>query len=148
VTIYNTLQYRMKPDYEKLVRRAPPTLPVDRRIGIAEVEKDYPEPEARRQADRCLKCHIGPVFDGNECVLCGGCADVCPEFCLRLVDVADLRGDEKLEAALLARYGRVPARGEQGAIIKDETRCIRCGLCAARCPTGAITMERVELVHA
>ena len=147
VTIYNTLQYRMKPDYEKLVRRAPPTLPVDRRIGIAEVEKDYPEPEARRQADRCLKCHIGPVFDGDECVLCGGCADVCPEFCLRLVDVADLRGDEKLEAALLARYGRVPARGEQGAIIKDETRCIRCGLCAARCPTGAITMERVELVH-
>jgi len=147
VTIYNTLQYRMKPDYEKLVRRAPPTLPVDRRIGIAEVEKDYPEPEARRQADRCLKCHIGPVFDGDECVLCGGCADVCPEFCLRLVDVADLRGDEKLDAALLARYGRVPARGEQGAIIKDETRCIRCGLCAARCPTGAITMERVELVH-
>jgi formate dehydrogenase (NADP+) beta subunit len=147
VTIYNTLQYRMKPDYEKLVRRAPPTLPADRRIGIAEVEKDYPEPEAQRQADRCLKCHIGPVFDGNECVLCGGCADVCPEFCLRLVDVADLRGDEKLEAALLARYGHVPARGEQGAIIKDETRCIRCGLCAARCPTGAITMERVELVH-
>jgi len=148
VTIYNTLQYRMKPDYEKLVRRAPPTLPLDRRIGIAEVEKDYPESEARRQADRCLKCHIGPVFDGNECVLCGGCADVCPEFCLRLVDVVDLRGDERLQAALLARYGRVPERGEQGAIIKDETRCIRCGLCAARCPTGAITMERVELVQA
>src|SRR5208282_5656211 len=41
VTIYNTLQYRMKPDYEKLARRAPPTLPLDRRIGIAEVEKDY-----------------------------------------------------------------------------------------------------------
>jgi len=148
VTIYNTLRYRMKPDYEKLVRRAPPTLSVDRRIGIAEVEKDYPESEARRQADRCLKCHIGPVFDGNECVLCGGCADVCPEFCLRLVDVVDLRGDERLQAALLARYGRVPERGEQGAIIKDETRCIRCGLCAARCPTGAITMERVELVQA
>jgi ferredoxin len=53
-----------------------------------------------------------------------------------------------LQAALLARYGRVPERGEQGAIIKDETRCIRCGLCAARCPTGAITMERVELVQA
>jgi ferredoxin len=30
------------------------------------------------------------------------------------------------------------------AIIKDETACIRCGLCAARCPTHAITMERVE----
>jgi NADPH-dependent glutamate synthase beta subunit-like oxidoreductase len=148
VTVYNTLQYRMKPDYEKLARRPPPTLPLDRRIGIAEVEEDYPEPEARQQADRCLKCHVGPVFNGDECILCGGCADVCPEYCLRLVDVANLRGDEKLQAAFLARYGRVPGPGEEGAIIKDETRCIRCGLCAVRCPTGAITMERVELVPA
>ena len=148
VTIYDTLQYRMKPDYEKFVRRPPPTLPLDRRIGIAEVELDYPEADARRQADRCLKCHVGPVFNGDECILCGGCADVCPEFCLRLVDAARLRGDDKLQSAFLARYGRVPAPGEQGAIIKDETRCIRCGLCAARCPTGAITMERVELVPA
>jgi len=32
-----------------------------------------------------------------------------------------------------------------GAIVKDEERCIRCGLCAERCPTGAITMEALEL---
>ena len=96
VTIYNTLQYRMKPDYEKFVRRPPPTLPLDRRIGIAEVEKDYPEPDARRQADRCLKCHVGPVFNGDECILCGGCADVCPEYCLRLVDVARLARRRKV----------------------------------------------------
>ncbi len=148
VTIYDTQQYRMKPDYEKLVRRSPPTLPLNRRVGIAEVESDYPEPEAVVQAIRCLKCHVSPVFNGDECVLCGGCADVCPEYCFRLVDVADLRGGEDLQAALLARYGRIPDRGEQGTIIKDETRCIRCGLCAARCPTGAITMERVELLPA
>jgi len=148
VTIYDTQKYAMTPDYEKFERQSPPVLPLDRRIGIAEVEKDYPEPDARRQADRCLKCHIGPVFNGDECILCGGCADVCPEFCLRLVDAADLRGDEKLQSAFMARYGRIPNRGEQGAIIKDETRCIRCGLCAVRCPTGAITMERVELVPA
>lgn len=148
VSIFDTHRYRMKPDYEKLRRHAPPTLPLDRRIGIAEVEESYPETAARLQADRCLKCHVGPVFNGDECVLCGGCADVCPEYCLRLVDVAHLQGNELLQAAFLARYGRVPAPGEQGAIIKDETRCIRCGLCAVRCPTGAITMERVEFVPA
>ena len=148
VRVFDTGQYGMTPDYEKLSRHSPPTLPLDRRIGIAEVEKIYPEPAALMQADRCLKCHVSPVFDGDKCILCGGCADVCPENCLRLVDVANLRGDERLQAAFVARYGRVPQRGEQAAIIKDETRCIRCGLCAVRCPTGAVTMERVEFVPA
>ena len=148
VTIFDTERYRMKPDYEKFVRKSPPTLPLDRRIGIAEVELDYPSRDAQVQADRCLKCHVGPVFNGDECILCGGCADICPEYCLRLVDAVDLRGNENLQSAVLSRYGAMPGRGEQGAIIKDETRCIRCGLCAARCPTGAITMERVELIPA
>jgi len=89
-----------------------------------------------------------PQFNGDECILCGDCADVCPEACLRLVDAVNLRGNESLQAAFLSRYERQPARGEHGAIIKDETRCIRCGLCAVRCPTGAITMERVELIPA
>jgi NAD-dependent dihydropyrimidine dehydrogenase PreA subunit len=136
ITAYPTESYRMPADYEKLPRLTPPTLPLDRRIGIAEVEQ------------RCLKCHVSPIFDGDKCVLCGGCADVCPENCLRLVDVLAVRGDEKLQAALLARYGHIPVVGEQAGIIKDETRCIRCVLCAVRCPTGAITMERVEWVAA
>jgi NADPH-dependent glutamate synthase beta subunit-like oxidoreductase/NAD-dependent dihydropyrimidine dehydrogenase PreA subunit len=148
VTIYPTESYRMFPDYEKLPRRSAPTLPVDRRIGIAEVEQAYPESDAQVQGLRCLKCHVGPVFDGDKCILCGGCSDVCPESCLRLVDVLSLRGDAQLQAALLARYGRIPSAGEQAGIIKDETRCIRCGLCAVRCPTGAITMEKVEWVPA
>jgi ferredoxin len=27
------------------------------------------------------------------------------------------------------------------AMIKDDEKCIRCGLCAVRCPTDAMTME-------
>ena len=146
--MYPTENYRMPADYEKLLRRSPPALPVDRRIGIAEVEQVYPEPDAVVQSLRCLKCHVSPIFDGDKCVLCGGCADICPEDCLRLVDVLGMRGDDKLKAALIARYGRMPLPGEQAGILKDETRCIRCGLCATRCPTGAITMEKVEWVSA
>ena len=34
------------------------------------------------------------------------------------------------------------------AMLKDESRCIRCGLCAARCPAGTITMESFNLLSA
>jgi formate dehydrogenase (NADP+) beta subunit len=138
----------MKPDYEKFERRPPPTLPLDRRIGIAEVEKDYPSrmPEGRRIAAssatsaRCLTgTNASFAGDAPMSALNIACAWWMSRICA---------ATPSCRQAFLARYGRVPGRGEQGAIIKDETRCIRCGLCAVRCPTGAITMERVELMPA
>ena len=33
------------------------------------------------------------------------------------------------------------------ALLKDDTACIRCGLCAVRCPTEAMTMERLNFVE-
>jgi ferredoxin len=32
------------------------------------------------------------------------------------------------------------------AMLKDETRCIRCGMCAERCPVKVITMEAYYVV--
>jgi NADPH-dependent glutamate synthase beta subunit-like oxidoreductase/ferredoxin len=148
ITRYPAANFPLRSGYETRPRQAPPALPLDRRIGIAEVESPYAAVAAQQQADRCLQCHLGPVFNGDECILCGGCAEVCPESCLRLVDVAQLRGDARLQTLLAARYGAAPTPGTRGAILKDEARCIRCGLCAARCPTGAVTMERVELLPA
>jgi NAD-dependent dihydropyrimidine dehydrogenase PreA subunit len=89
---------------------------------------------------RCLDCGVNTIFDGEKCILCGGCADVCPERCLKLVSVTSLQG-KNLHATLEARFGHHSLE-DASAIIKDEEKCIRCGLCAERCPTAAITMER------
>jgi NAD-dependent dihydropyrimidine dehydrogenase PreA subunit len=127
-------------------RQTVPTLPLERRIGIAEVETGYDEVEARAQAERCLNCGINTIFDANKCILCNSCVDVCPWNCLKIVPVADLVGDANFEAAVEQRYGADPSAllemgANASAMIKDEDRCTRCGLCARRCPTGAITME-------
>jgi ferredoxin len=107
------------------------------------VELGYTPEQARREASRCLDCGVSPVFDGARCVLCGGCADVCPTQCLKLVTLDQLEPDGALEAAIDRLLGPGADWRENSAILKDEDRCIRCALCAMRCPVDAITMERV-----
>ncbi|MBI1817610.1 MAG: FAD-dependent oxidoreductase [Deltaproteobacteria bacterium] len=130
--------YRMPDSYERLARHVP-VVPVDRRTGITEVERCYTEAEARQQADRCLSCHVHPIYNRDLCVLCARCADICPEDCISFVPVERL----VLSAADAATVAAIaPADRSHTAFLYAEQRCIRCGLCAIRCPTGAITMER------
>ena len=132
--------YRMIAGYEIFDREAPPTLDVGRRTGIAEVETGYGEEEARRQAARCLICHVQTIYDPEKCVLCSRCVDICPEYCLAIVPFGDLDlpEEERRELALQAEGNGLPL----SAMVKDDDRCIRCGLCAIRCPTDAMTMEK------
>jgi NADPH-dependent glutamate synthase beta subunit-like oxidoreductase/NAD-dependent dihydropyrimidine dehydrogenase PreA subunit len=140
-----TVSYRMIAGFEILDREAPPTLDVGRRTGIAEVESGYAAPEARAQAARCLICHVQTIYDPEACVLCNRCVDVCPEYCLALVPLEALDLPEEERAALIAR-----AEGNGlplSAMVKDDDRCIRCGLCAIRCPTDAMTMEKFSITE-
>ncbi|MCP4567445.1 MAG: FAD-dependent oxidoreductase [FCB group bacterium] len=136
-------QYRTPPQYEKHKRCRPPAIDTERRTGISEVEEVYREEGAVRQAERCLLCHVETVYDAELCVLCNRCVDICPEECLSLVPADSI---EVLERDI-AGTNDATATGEvNSAMLKDHTRCIRCGLCARRCPTGAWTMERFDFI--
>jgi NAD-dependent dihydropyrimidine dehydrogenase PreA subunit len=115
------------------------------------VENVYTYDEAAEQASRCLQCHVSPVFDGNMCIKCNGCVDVCPTNCLKQVPLNQLNldhADGSLRSAVDQFYGidsGVMSEKELArtgsAMLKDEDLCIRCGLCAEKCPTQAVTMD-------
>jgi NADPH-dependent glutamate synthase beta subunit-like oxidoreductase len=136
------IDHWMADDFDLNPRQKPPMIDLERRTGISEVETLYKEEQALKESGRCYKCNINTIFSSTKCILCGGCVDVCPESCFRLVDIRQIHLDENLKKIIHARYGTNQPVGS--AIIKDEERCIRCGLCAERCPTDAITMERFE----
>jgi NADPH-dependent glutamate synthase beta subunit-like oxidoreductase len=140
-----TSRYRMAAGFERFDRAAPPTLDIGRRTGITEVETGYGAEAAHTQAARCLVCHVQTIYDPERCVLCNRCVDVCPEYCLSFVPFDTLDLDPAERAALEARADNPGF--PLAALIKDDERCIRCGLCAIRCPTGAITMERFTITE-
>ena len=139
-------EVEIEPDLEKIPRQKIDTLPVEGRKSIdKEVELGFSKEVSIKEAARCLQCHIFTVFDRTKCILCGGCVDICPKFCFRMARLNDIQSGENLSALVKSYYGVSLEEAERlnlaTAMIKDESRCIQCGLCAKRCPTGAITME-------
>ncbi len=137
-------RYHREKSYEKRLREHIPTRSAEERLldPTALVEKGYTESQALAEAGRCLDCGVNTIFDGERCILCGGCVDVCPTACLKLVSLDRLAPSPELDRVVGELLGDEAA--EFSAIIKDEDRCIRCALCAQRCPTTAITMERFQ----
>jgi ferredoxin len=138
--------YRREVGYERRRRVEVPVREAAERLAQprAEVEIGYDAEAAQREASRCLDCGVTPVFDGTRCVLCGGCVDVCPTTCLKIVTLADLFPQPDLDTVIAGALGAGADIHENSAILKDEDRCIRCALCAQRCPADAIAMERVQ----
>ena len=148
--------YTMAQDWEIAARGLPPSrAPRPDEIATAAdrlVEENFPEAEARHQAARCLRCDVQTWFEGNFCIACNGCVDVCPSDCLHLVGLSQVAKDQRLLALAETSLGIDPRELQDcpqeeldaygGVMLKDETACIRCSMCATRCPTHAFTMRR------
>lgn len=141
--VWSPAAYTMADHWNVLERANPPALEAAKRSASLEiVEVNYEEAEARRQAARCLRCNVNTVFDTSKCVACNGCVDVCPENLIRLVGLREAIQDVEE----LAKYA--PEDLDEGAVMmKDESTCIRCAMCASRCPTHAILMKRFDFAR-
>jgi ferredoxin len=133
---------------EDMVRRPvlqPPHLSGARKDLLCTVDEPFAEGSASAEAQRCLQCQLNIFIEASACVLCGGCVNICPYQALALVrsgDIASIAGSppDELRAAQSWPFG--------AAVLLDEDRCIRCGLCLTRCPTRAITLQEYRLVQA
>lgn len=92
-----------------------------------------------------------------SCVQCGNCVQNCPKNCLTMEGAYPTPGREKRDE-LFARAGvaipavhtlaPAPADGKPIApdrvLVIDMSSCVLCGLCARRCPTGALKVDRAS----
>ncbi len=139
-------RYQRERGFERIPRVELQALKPEERLRDpkALVEKCLGKEAAVREASRCLDCGVTPVFDGNRCILCGGCVDVCPTLCLKIVPLSSLNQAADLADLVKSQLGESADLANNSAILKDEDRCIRCALCVERCPADAIAMERVS----
>jgi NADPH-dependent glutamate synthase beta subunit-like oxidoreductase/ferredoxin len=148
VKITSSWRHDMPELYDVLPRQHIPMVALPARMPSTDpsvnfttpVELGYDTTAAVAESTRCLMCNYNIWFDPFRCVLCGACADVCPEGVIHMVDVNQLKTE-----GLLPEIEEAYGWSQGAAMILDEERCIRCALCVKRCPFDAITMERFEL---
>ncbi len=147
--------YTMAEGWERTPRSNPPVIDAAQRSASLDIiEESYPPAEAHRQAARCLRCNINTVFDTSTCIACNGCVDVCPQSIIKLVGLSELCKEDRwldmVSTSLavprdeLRRMNKFELDSLGGVMLKDESTCIRCAMCASRCPTHAITMKKFE----
>jgi len=104
-------------EFEDIPRSARVTMPAiimkDRLDGFTEVETGIAEEEARKEAQRCLKCGCGERF------------------------TCDLRFEARAHGIAykkpLHERPNIPIVEDHPFIIRDHTKCISCGRCIAAC---------------
>ncbi|MEO8284866.1 MAG: FAD-dependent oxidoreductase [Chloroflexota bacterium] len=141
----DTMQRRLidGENYDSVPRQHMPMRPMRERFNLTtEVELGLPHHEAFEEARRCLQCQLNIFLDGDNCILCNACVEVCPTNVLHMSDlslVESVNGRAEEPRLLEAQNWKHGA-----AMIMDEYLCIRCGLCAQICPTNCITMQHYE----
>ncbi|MGH2767818.1 MAG: NADH-quinone oxidoreductase subunit I [Candidatus Methylomirabilales bacterium] len=76
-------------------------------------------------------------FIPELCILCEGCVDICPWYCIFMLtpEIVSESGPDEIARDM---------RDNDILFVIDDDACTRCNLCVERCPTGALVMARLE----
>ncbi len=90
-----------------------------------------------------------------SCVQCGNCVQNCPKQCLTMEGAYPIAGAEKRDEVFCRTASPIPAVhtlapapaggkpiAPERVLVIDMSSCVLCGLCARRCPTGALKVDR------
>jgi formate hydrogenlyase subunit 6/NADH:ubiquinone oxidoreductase subunit I len=75
-------------------------------------------------------------FIPEQCILCEGCVDICPWYCIFMVDPKAVEDSGNVELARMMDADDI-------LFLIDDNACTRCNLCVERCPTGALVQSQV-----
>jgi NADPH-dependent glutamate synthase beta subunit-like oxidoreductase len=106
-----------------------------------EIELGFLKEAAQIETERCMQCNNSWEQNEKGCIYCKGCVDVCPQDCLSL---ERLYGDGLYGPGKFFSGGEWHEEGDS-RIVHDRSRCIRCGICSARCPANVIYFEKYGL---
>ncbi len=107
-----------------------------------EVELGFDKETALEEAKRCYLCYLHYEIDISKCIFCRYCIDNAPRDCIKLVEEVRLNDDGAIDGFLeTTNWQKV------GAVVIDNSRCIRCGECVRVCPVDCISVTKVELVE-
>ena len=117
-----------------------PDLPEPKRMEIIEKPIFRADYEMELVDDEWLKTAVKPKrfidFIPEQCILCEGCVDICPWYCIFMVNPTAVEESGNVE---LARQ----MEGDDILFLIDDNACTRCNLCVERCPTGALVQSEV-----
>lgn len=61
-----------------------------------------------------------------------------------MVSIDRIEGDENIQKLIDGEFGKAEKLSEHSVMLFDPLKCIRCGMCAQICPTGACAMTYNE----
>ena len=81
----------------------------------------------------------------NVCNQCGECIDICPVLAITRDKLGVVRINKKICVGCLMCVGFCPSIAmRQHNDYLEPFKCIACGLCAKKCPQGAISIEEKQ----